>query len=773
MFVSGKYDDCRAAVLRWSLCAVFALPPYQAVRADEPVLEEIYVTARKREESLQQTPVSVTAFGTDDLQALTVSDISTLGNFTPNLNLAFSQGNSGGSSLGASIRGVGQFDFLITTDPGVGVYLDGVYLGRTSGSVLDLLNVERIEVLRGPQGTVFGKNTIGGAINVVTKRPGEDFEGTAKLVLGEDARVDTQLSVGGALADGVAAQFSLASNNRDGYVERLLDGGELGDIDQLVSRAALSWAPTDTFSATFIADATRQRQSSMPSLLAEINPAGSVIGLYNGLNVGGVALTPADAAAARADYSRTRQTGPSRDDLDIIGVNTTLEWQLADMTLRSITAYRDMQADFSRDGDSTPLQYVETANRVEQDQVSQELQLLGTARDQRLNWMLGFYYYKEDASDFNRPRLGSGLFAALEALPGQVNGDACAAPFVAPGCTGNPINVALDLDLNILTEQEVTSNALFGNLSYLFADAWTLNIGLRYTDEEKNFAIQSFREGSGAVIFPPGTTAAEDWQEFSYRAGLDYQLNDDTLFYASASRGFRSGGFNARPTTEGALQTYEPEFLRSLEVGVKADLLGRRLRLNAALFVNDYKDIQLLSRSLDPATGTFISLLQNAARASINGMEVELTALLSDRLTLQFGLGYLDAEYDDIGNAVGITTDSELFQTPDYNANLALTYDYPLGNGASWSNRLDYGYTDAFFLEAINTRSLEESGYGVANLRSAYRSADGRYEIAAFVSNVGDEAYFVSGGSALDSLGTAEVTPARGREWGVAVVYSF
>ncbi len=768
-------DACASGIRAWlafvtvPLAAAAVALPYPAAAQG---LEEIVVTARKREESLQQTPVSVTAFDAGDIAALSAADIAALGQHTPNMNLTFSQGNSGGSNLGATIRGVGQFDFLVTTDPGVGVYLDGVYLGRTSGAVLDLLDVERVEVLRGPQGTVFGKNTIGGAINVVTRRPGDEFDGQVTAIVGDESRADGRLLLRGPLSDTVGASLALAANNRDGYVTRP-DGESLGDIDQRVARAALEWRPGAATEVLVTADHTRQRQNSAPSLLAEVNPAGSVIGLWNAFVADPQPITAADATIA-TDFFGTGQTGTNRNDLDVTGVSAVVDVDVGDaVTFRSVTGWRDLEAVFGRDGDNTAAQYVHTENTVAQDQLSQELQLIGTA--ERFDWLGGLYYFREDASDFNRPRLASGLFAALEALPAPLGppGAPCAAPFVAPGCAGNPINVALDLDLNVTTAQEVSSLALFGNVDYRLNERWTLNLGLRWTDEEKDFVISSFREGSGAVILPPGTAASDSWSELSYRAGLTFEMTDRLMYYASVSRGFKSGGFNGRPTAAFAVDSYDPEFITAYEIGLKSDLLNDRLRINAAAFFNDYEDIQLLVRSADPVTGAFQSILQNAAEASVSGFEAEATALLGAGWTLSLGVGYLDDEYDDIGNAEVITEDSELFQTPEWNVNLSARYERTLAAGAVWAARVDYAHTSSYFQDAANTRSIEEDGYDLVNLRTGYRSPAGAVDIALFLTNALDEEYIVAGGEALATFGTAEYTPARGREWGLSFSYNF
>ena len=234
--------------------------------------------------------------------------------------------------------------------------------------------------------------------------------------------------------------------------------------------------------------------------------------------------------------------------------------------------------------------------------------------------------------DDNTVRLASGIYAALEAIPVQLSGAPCAPPFMAPGCPGNPINVALDLDLHPITEQEVTSYAVFANFNYHLTDQLTMNLGVRWTDEEKDFSPFNTKVNSGVDIIPAGTTVKDSWQESSYRFGLDYVTSNDWLLYGSYSHGFKSGGFNGRPTTLGEVESYDPEFLDSIEFGFKTEVMNNRLRLNASYFHNEYEDIQLLVRSLDPASGSFLSALENAAEATIQGVEFEGTALLTEQV---------------------------------------------------------------------------------------------------------------------------------------------
>ncbi|HMI92705.1 MAG TPA: TonB-dependent receptor plug domain-containing protein, partial [Polyangiales bacterium] len=391
----------------------------------EPASEEIVVSARRREEGLQSAPVAVTAFSASDLEQRNVDSADDLAQFTPNLQLEGAAALSGSSSNATVfIRGIGQNDFAIFSDPGVGLYVDDVYLGRSIGGVLDVVDLRRVEVLRGPQGTLFGRNTIGGAVLVTSQRPIFEPEGSVELTGGSFYRTDFRATLNAPLVDDtLAVRVSAARLSRDGYAKRLVDGEELGDIDRVAGRFQLLWTPSDTFEVLVSADATRAREHSAPSTLVAVAPGGFPFqNIFNTLVAPNAGVTApsnkVDAAFISGDPFTTYATGPNRSDLDTWGVSLTPTWEVhPEVSLKSITAFRDMHAVFGRDGDNTPFTFRETFNDDEQWQFSQELQLFGDSFEDRLSWLVGGYYFQEESSEDAAARLAEGVFAALEALP--------------------------------------------------------------------------------------------------------------------------------------------------------------------------------------------------------------------------------------------------------------------------------------------------------------------------------------------------------------------
>ncbi|MEP1143232.1 MAG: TonB-dependent receptor [Henriciella sp.] len=749
--------------------------------ASERRLGPVTITAQKRAEDIQDVPISVTAFQAQDLQNLSITDVSGIGAATPNLDLSFTVGGSGGGNAQATVRGIGQTDFLITSDPGVGIYLDGVYLGRTTGSVLDLLDVGSIEVLRGPQGTLFGKNTIGGAINVTTKPASETFEGYIRATTGEFNRADIELGVSGPVVkDQLLGAISVASNNRDGYAVRMSDGLDLGDIDAIVARGKLQYVGGENFEATLAVDFAQKRENGSAIDMVAFNDNGSLVGLWNGFVGAGLARTISSADAnPDNDIFTTAGTGPAVNNLDQIGVGLTLEWDLGWAELKSITAYRDMEAMFGRDMDSTDLQYVHTLNTVNQDQFSQEVLLSGN--NDALTWIGGLYYFDENATDENDVRLASGLYDALEALPASL---ACLDPmtapppcmtdplFGAPGGTGNPINIGLDLDFDVFNQISTQSYAAFGQLGYDISETLSLTGGLRYTNEDKEYTIEHLRVNAGVPIIP-FQVVSDSWDAVSGKVGIDYKPNEDTLVYGSVSTGFKSGGFNGRPTAQGELQSFDPETVTNYEIGLKSTFLDGIVRTNIAAFFAQYDDIQLQILTLDE-TGNFIQLIENAAEAEISGFEFEGTLAPTDSLTLNAGIGYTNAEYIDPGLAAGsITTESEFPRTPEWNLNFGGEYTFDLGSAGDLAVRADYFYKDDYFQDVVNTAEIAQKGYGLVNLRTTYYLPGDEIQLSAFVTNLTDEAFFENGVAAFDSFGTTEIYPGRPQEWGLSLLYRF
>jgi iron complex outermembrane receptor protein len=751
-----------ATALTSGLCA-YGGP---ALAQSSGALEEVTVTARRFAESLQETPVAVSAFGEEALEARAITNLEEIGRYVPNMQF-FPNGIAGGSSGQPFIRGVGQFDFMITTDPGVAIYLDGVYLARSLGNLLDLVDVERIEVLRGPQGTLYGKNTIGGAINVVSRRPGDETELFGEVRVGEYDRVDARGSVSfPILSDRLAVRLAASTKNADGYGKRLLTDDEMGDDGSDAFQAVVDWRPTDTFDATLAFDSTDVDQKFAVSHTEAINPAAPLQGLYNAL------VAPYDSRYITADPYESNATGLNSNEQDIWGASLTLAWQLGDVTLKSITGYREQEQQFGTDPDGSPETIVDELDSTDQNQFSEELQVSGASFGDRLRWVGGLYYFEEDADALMDVTLLPGIFAALEGLPGPfvplAPGVTCPPPPGVPlpcaGGAGNPFNTIFDLTRIITLDQETQSFAAYGQATWQLTDPLSVTVGIRYTQEDKDFATSLYLPTSGVFLIPP-TERSDSWDDVSPRLGLEYRLSDDVLLYASAAKGFKSGGFNGRGSNANEVNAYEPEELWSYEIGIKSEWWQRRLRLNAAAFFNDYEDLQFTTQTVAP-DGTQVVLVGNAAKAEISGVEMELAAVPIDALNLSVTVGYLDSKYTEIDDTVQtITLASELIGAPEWTASAAADFTIPVAEWAEIVLRSDYTYRSKTYFDAANTESVSQDGYGLWNAAVTLRSPTQRWALTAGVMNLDDEEYRVTGVGVLDSLGFASAIYGRPREW--------
>ena len=745
----------------------------------QDALEEIIVTAQRREERMQDTPVSITAFSGDHLSELSINDLAGIGSFTPNMNFSNSPGGSGGgNNAQIYIRGVGQNDFLITTDPGVAVYMDGVYIARSMGAIMNLMDMERVEVLRGPQGTLFGKNAVGGAISLVTAPPTDELDGNVEISTGSRDRIDAKGTVNVPLIPGeLLARVSASTRNQDGYGDRLLDDIDLGDVNEDAVRASLLWQPSDTLKFTVVGDYSRGREESVSQHLMTVDTTAPLLNLWNAF-VGfpnGYPMTP---DLVLDDPYDTLQTGRSINEMDVYGISLTADWQVGGINIKSITAYRDSDVDFSRDGDNSPAPYVETFNNTDQNQFSQELHASGTAFSDRLEWLAGVYYFDENAIDHTDVILADGLFDALEAFPAPLiplGPWPCPQPPGSPlpciGGAGNPFNEQFDLRFDVYNEIDIESVAVFGQGTFHLTDQWSITGGLRHTWESKDYLLIHRRLHAGTFVVPP-TNIGDDWAELTPRAGTEYQWTQDLMTYFVASKGFKSGGFNGRPTTQDAVESYDPEFAWSYEIGVKSEWLDHRLRLNAAAFFNDYTDIQLTSVQAT-AEGNLLLVVENAGEAEVTGFEIEMVARPAHWLDLSAGLGYTDAEYSKLNPGATITKDSKFIQTPEWTLNLSAQLTWPLAGWGTVKLRGDYSYRDDMFMDANNTELLHQDGYELVNARLAFTTTDEHWELALSGTNLTDEQYIGNGIAALDSFGTAEAYFGPPIEWGLSLRYRY
>jgi iron complex outermembrane receptor protein len=748
---AGKWGRCAGPALLASI-AVTAVPDSghaaDASAAARPAaVETLIVTAEKRPEPLQETPISITAFSARDLQIRNVENLSNIASYTPNLVFEAGAGDTGSSNTAQIfIRGIGQSDFLFTTDPGVGLYLDGVYLPTSVGSLMDLNDIQQIEVLKGPQGTLFGQNTIGGAINITTRPPSATFGGQAAVELGNYSTRNFQGEVNIPLSNHLLSSLSFSSRNEDGWVKRPADHSMEGDIDSQVVRGQLLWSPSNAFDLRLIADYTRKREHAIPEFELGVDGGVALLGLWNAL-VGGPAGTPYNADAISTDPTIDRGTGPNYSNLNVGGVAATATWRLDDTTtLKSITSYRRQTAGFGIDTDHSAANYIFQTVADTQDQVSQELQLTGSMFGGRLSYATGLTYYGLTGEDRYHLSIAPGLY---------------------------PI-VGIDIDELIYTHLDSKSYSAYGHLNYDLTDQLSISAGLRYTDVDKSLDENLHLLASKATKFD--VHPSDSWDAFTPQFGVQYQVTPDAMVYASASRGFKAGGFNGRSSTGFIASTpFDPEYVWTYEAGAKTAWFEHRLVLNGAAFYTDYTDLQLLTVLPDPSSGGAVAaVVQNAGRARIQGFELEAKAVPVENLGLDLGVGYLDGRYTHLSsNVSGVTLDSTLPKTPRWTLTAGGDYKVSLGEKGSVTARIDYSYRSTVQEVANNSPLLVQRGFGLLSANLRYAPNDDNWDVALYGSNLTDERYITNGLDAASSLGIAGVSYGRPREYGVRLGYRF
>lgn len=725
--------------------------------------DRIVVTARRREERLIDAPLSVTAVSGDDLLARDITNLADIDRVAPNVNFSFGGTSSGSSSAAvAYIRGVGQNDFTPVTDPGVGIYVDGVYLGRTIGSVLDVFDVEQLEILRGPQGTLFGRNTLGGAISLTTKDPADSFGGSLSLTGGGDARFDAQGRLDIPLSDTLGMSVSGLFRRQDGYVDRILsdDDDELGNVSEGGGRVEILWTPTNAFRAEISADYFGEREESAAEVQLDIQEDALFVQFFNNNTFGNGVQNPACAANPPplgegcvtdefvGDRTTSFETGPSNNDVDTYGVSASLTWDvLANLTLKSITAYRELDAEFARSSDGTPFPIFSTQDTFEQWQVSQELQVLGSALDGRLDYVGGFFYFTEEADNF-----------ATVTIP---------IPFLSPQRIGG----STDND----------NWALFGEATYDLTRRLHLTGGLRFTEETKRFdpfSQSAFGSDNPVVNVVPGEREL-DFEELTWRGSLAYDLTPDTNVYFTASEGFKSGGFVLRLTGQAPdgtpreeVPTFRPEELLQYEVGLKGNVRSAGLSYRLAAFYSDYTDIQVAGNP----PGEFATVTTNAAEGEIKGVEAEFTWRPPQLrgLSVDTSFGWMDAEFTEFDETVDValTRDDEFIRTPKVSVDTRVAYDADLGEYGTLTPSIQWSLRDDIHFEPVNNPFVFEDGYSNVDLQVAWSDTVQRWRATLGVKNLTDAKYLIAGDS-NDTIGYALGVFARPRVWFLRLDHNF
>ena len=722
----------------------------QDAASDEGDIPEILVTAQFREQNLQDTPLAITAINSAVLEARGQTNVADVAAQAPNVTLA-PQGQQNGSGLIAFIRGVGQTDFNFALEPGVGMYVDDVYIPTLTGSLLDLMDLDRVEVLRGPQGTLAGRNSIGGAIKLFSVRPKGDGSGSMQLTYGSYNRIDARgMADFSIVPDKLAARVSAVAKTRKGYVKRLDYGlthpgsgvpsnttnsnavlGRLGGQDYVAGKLALKWTPSDTIEVNIAGDYSRERSDAGASVLLYANhPATNANGQPWLSTTGGVGIplncrfvpngvngcdTLTGYNRKFVSYSTFIDQTPAttqapfkplafdpHQDLDNYGLSANVDIDLSEtLQLQSITAWRRYVSDWSQDVDNTPLANQQLNQRLKNRQISEELRLNGKVLDDKLEFTLGGIYFKRNGTLTARVDLN---YAGIDFIHG---------PDPTPA----------------------SSKAIFGNFTFHATDAFNITAGLRQTWDKKDYTffrrnpdltipgpcvffaqLAAFQAGTGGpptVAGPTGignapncllntlynTSAGFKGNKFDWRIAADYRFSPGLMMYAQVATGYRSGGINPRPFSIPQIKSFNPETLTAYELGFKVDAFDRKLRFNTSVFYNDYKDIIL---TLSACPGSPCLQPNNVGAAKVKGIELETTIRPLPGLTLDGAFSYLDFQYKKLTGATAVTLGMITPYTPKTKYSFGVQYDIPEVAGGTLSARFDGSYQSKVYTEALN-----------------------------------------------------------------------
>jgi iron complex outermembrane receptor protein len=769
-------------LLSFSGISAAQVPPATPAAEEPEALESVIVTARRRAESLQDTPVAMTALSADALERQQIVGTTDLDKVAPNIQF-HSYGTLTGNNSAAQvfIRGIGQSDATPAVDPGVGVYIDDVYMGRAVGAAMEFRDIASVQILRGPQGTLFGRNTIGGAVLLTTNEPGTDAGNSVRVGLGEDNLREAFGAFDLPLGGDWSARLALGMRQRDGYVTRVSDGKDLGDEDMRTGQVALRWKPAESFDLTLRGDYTKEDENGSPFVFRAMNEGATFVGAASiaagcpnildpfppPLLVGPLADPRCGNDAQALGEFRNGGTYPASSTLENNGLSLVAKWDLNDtVSLKSITSDRSLEWTGTRDADNTPLLILHTNYRSKSDQFSQELQAVIDA--ERIDGVFGLYYFDEESFDRLLVPLGN------------------------PGTSYDTQRVAM----------ETEARAAFTEWTFKITEGLSATAGIRYTKETKGLQAVMFNVAPATAPEPAAPTALCPFagppptqtgclflttnqfeREFSATtksASIQYRFNEMAMTYLSWSEGFKSGGFNQRYNAAppgNAPISFGAETAESFELGVKLDPL-ETLRINLAVFSTDYDDIQMTYRL------GVVPLLFNAGVASIDGGEMELEFHPTEDFRLDASLGYLDAKFDSITPpppfgpvtpTATATLNSRLPFTPEWQGHLGLSYTFHPGANWSLTPRADLSYTDTQYFDAGNSPEIaQDEAITLLSASVALASEDDKWRFVLGASNLTDELYPVAGTSSLTTAsGYSEVIYARPRSVSLSVTRNF
>jgi iron complex outermembrane receptor protein len=754
-----------------------------ATAADDVALDEVVVTAQFREQNVQDTPLAITAVSAEMLEARSQTNISEIANQAPNVTLK-QQSPMFGPSMAAYIRGIGAGDFNPALEPGVGMYVDDVYIATLTGSLLDLLDLERVEVLRGPQGTLAGRNAIGGSIKLYSKKPSANDSGSFAATYGSRNRLDLRGTANFALTDNLFMRISGVDKKQGGYIDRIDYGcanpgnpygivslrptsascvvAKDSNINYSAVRAALRWVVNDDLEMNLSADYTNDRRNPTGAVLvayrSTLTPATltNIQPLYDNNTANNVAPAvfvppPRSYYSYASFYSAPRTAGTggttslveSRPEAGQFfegwGSAFNVDWSLGEqLSLKSITAYRTYDSGFVNDNDLSPLASSIGDGTLPFRAFTQELRLSGGT--DRLNYTVGAYYLDQRST-----------YQSWQDLR----------------YTG-PLQFQQNDVVNVDTQ------AVFGNVGYEVTDQLELTAGLRYTDEHKDYTfVRRTRDG---VVHPAlgaldGFTSNYDGDNLDYRVAAQYSWTDDVMTYLQFSTGFKGGGVSPRPFVIAQATPFDPEKLNTWEAGVKADMFDRKLRVNSAVFFGDYKDVQL-GLQLCPAAPC--GVIANGGTAELKGFELEAVLRPVAGMSVDASYSYTDFKWKSLDPRItsiqlGFTTPF----LPKTKASVGAQYEFDLAEGGMIVPRVDASFQSELYTNANNTVNNRIGGYTTFNARLVWKAASGTLEAALEGTNLSDKYYYVSRADQFLGAGHTDGQPGRPREWALTLKKKF
>jgi iron complex outermembrane receptor protein len=675
-----------------ALVATAVSPTPVVAQAADTALEEIVVTAQRREASLQTVPIAITAFTGEDIAARGFNQIKDLAAQTPNVHIKDVIGNS---IPNVTIRGVGLNDYAANNNPAAGIYVDDVYLVSPAMLTFQMFDVDRVEVLKGPQGTLFGRNTTAGTVNFFGRKPTDTFEARGNLEFGRFEHALFEGAVGGPLGETVSGRLALQTVQQgSGWQTNRLTGEKIGEVNRTAARAMLNWKPSDAVNVLVNLHGGRDRSDT--PLIKIDNPFSTE---DNG----------------DLDPYRSGASIDPRMETDAAGASVTINWTLSDaLSLTSVSAFQTLDRLFIEDRDGVSLEQLDGIFENDIEQFSQEVRLTYVLGD--LVLIGGAFYGTDEVT--TRDRFDAPDLLSLLGLAGVRS-------------LGNEYR------------QETTSAALFVHSEWQFQPTWRLTAGVRYTDDSKEFRdafTYLIAGGAESRLFPPVSNDF-DTQDVSGKLALDYTGFEDTLLYASVSRGFKSGGFQGQLTFNPAdLQAFDDETLLAYEAGFKTRFANDTFQINGSAFFYDYQDLQFYGGLFDSPVGVLFGIT-NVGDAEVKGAEIDVWWRPMGGLDLRLGVGLLDTE---VTRSIvdGVATGSELPNAPQVTANALVRYQWSLTDTLRADVLFAANYQDDIAFDVVrNPPQARESGYVLADARIGVGAADEGWMVSLWARNLADKRY--------------------------------